>query len=329
MWTWSRPRANMVDSSLLLSWQKINHFAGAIQLTRKDLLKKHIDKYAKLKGYKWSSQFRILPETFVLPNEWPAFLDAFGRKPSGAGVAINTGSGVIDDVVTNDDGDGDGDDNDNNGDMMPPTLQSSNIGMEGKIWIMKPVSSSRGRGISLVDSLSEIRANPLSVAPSHVPLSHAVPSLVVQRYIMRPLLVEGHKFDLRLYVVVTHINPLEVYLYREGFARFSKFPFSSSTSTLSDRFIHLTNSSVQKDHPSALPFRDDQADGDSKISLASLKRRLASVGIDWQLTIWPAIQSCMTYFILSICIGPCFVLFWLLHASCCVWNRYITCASMC
>lgn len=35
----------------------------------------------------------------------------------------------------------------------------------------------------------------------------------VQEYIRNPLLVDGHKFDIGVYTVVTSINPLRVYIY--------------------------------------------------------------------------------------------------------------------
>ena len=43
--------------------------------------------------------------------------------------------------------------------------------------------------------------------------------MVVAKYIDNPLLVNGHKWDLRLYVVVTSYDPLIIYLYEEGLVR--------------------------------------------------------------------------------------------------------------
>lgn len=69
---------------------------------------------------------------------------------------------------------------------------------------------------------------------------------VVQRYIPNPLLVGGKKFDLRIYVLVTSYSPLRVYLYREGFARFSGSRFSMDARHMTNTYVHLTNVAVQK-----------------------------------------------------------------------------------
>ena len=49
--------------------------------------------------------------------------------------------------------------------------------------------------------------------------------MVIQKYILNPMLLNGYKFDLRIYALVTSIKPLEVFLYKEGFARLSTEKF--------------------------------------------------------------------------------------------------------
>ena len=44
--------------------------------------------------------------------------------------------------------------------------------------------------------------------------------IIVQRYLSKPLLLDGIKFDLRVYVVVMGFNPVKAFICDEGLARF-------------------------------------------------------------------------------------------------------------
>jgi hypothetical protein len=64
----------------------------------------------------------------------------------------------------------------------------------------------------MVDDLNDVSVDDLSI---------------ISRYITNPLLINGHKFDLRIYAVVTCFEPLRIYVYKEGLARFASETYSA------------------------------------------------------------------------------------------------------
>lgn len=44
---------------------------------------------------------------------------------------------------------------------------------------------------------------------------------IVQEYVEKPFLIEGYKFDLRIYVLITSCDPLRIFLFNDGLVRMS------------------------------------------------------------------------------------------------------------
>ncbi|GBG31827.1 Tubulin polyglutamylase TTLL5 [Hondaea fermentalgiana] len=99
------------------------------------------------------------------------------------------------------------------------------------VWICKPSDLSRGRKIFLIKDLSDL---------------HYDQQYVVQRYVPNPLTIGGYKVDLRVYILVTSMQPLRVHIFRNGLARFGTVKYDDKMQDIDNLFSHLTNSSINK-----------------------------------------------------------------------------------
>ncbi len=99
------------------------------------------------------------------------------------------------------------------------------------LFIIKPNASSCGKGISVL--------GPNDPIPKKG-------GYLISKYVSNPHLIDGLKYDLRIYVLVTSFDPLKVYLFREGLVRFATEKYSTNSASLKKRFVHLTNYSVNK-----------------------------------------------------------------------------------
>lgn len=77
---------------------------------------------------------------------------------------------------------------------------------------MKPAGQACGRGIKMVTKETRVRTKK---------------DYVVSEYIMNPHLINGFKYDLRIYVLVVSYDPLKVYIFEEGLARFATYKYTT------------------------------------------------------------------------------------------------------
>jgi len=152
------------------------------------------------------------------------------------------------------------------------------------LWIIKPGENTNcGHGIHVSSSFSEIESLISSSAPKR--------SVIVQKYLEKPLLVHKRKFDIRCYGLCTSFNGhIQGYFYHDGYLRTSSKEFSLRN--VGNRFIHLTNDAVQKKSEDYGKFESG-----NKMSYAEFQRyletNLPGKGSFWT-DLWPQIRQLVT-----------------------------------
>eukprot|EP00927_Polykrikos_kofoidii_P030286 TRINITY_DN26084_c0_g1_i1.p1 TRINITY_DN26084_c0_g1~~TRINITY_DN26084_c0_g1_i1.p1 ORF type:complete len:1050 (-),score=183.36 TRINITY_DN26084_c0_g1_i1:208-3357(-) len=108
---------------------------------------------------------------------------------------------------------------------------------KNKTFIVKPDNGCQGKGIFLVRDVDKV---PVDFTTSYI----------AQRYVHRPFLLDGFKFDIRLYVLVVGCDPLRIFLHKRALVRLASEAYVEPTmKNLSQTMVHLTNYAVNKMNP--------------------------------------------------------------------------------
>ena len=125
-------------------------------------------------------------------------------------------------------------------------------------WIIKAPNLNRGRCIKLVNSMAKLykiiklisvgecnvysdeKNNKLNEVNVNSKYQSSI--VLIQKYIERPFLYNGRKFDIRIWVLITH--KYEVYAFKEGHMKACSVNYDLNN--IENSFIHLTNYSLQK-----------------------------------------------------------------------------------
>ena len=137
------------------------------------------------------------------------------------------------------------------------------------LWLIKPKLGTLGDGIYIFHDLSNVPDD-----------------YIITKYIGNPHLINKLKYDFRLYVLVTGLSPLKLYLYKEGMVRFTTEEYTLDINKIDELYIHLTNVHVNKKNKKIYKkAHDADTEEGSKWSLQVYQNYCKKNGIDFH-KIW-------------------------------------------
>jgi len=230
---------NFETLRLLKQKQMINHVEGKEEITTKDGLLKNLLAYCELNKL---NAFDITPLTFILDLDSPTYaadLSKFFNCHSIITSTYNEATTCIEQI------------NKKLGKIFFAKNWKASSHSKPKIcntlfagqnlWVLKPTGLNRGRGITIFNTLDKLKA---ILKSQEFNIKNDIRTFVIQKYIERPSLIHERKFDIRIWVLITH--ELKIYFFKEGYLRTSSEIFSIDKSVIGDKNIHLTNNAIQK-----------------------------------------------------------------------------------
>jgi len=140
-----------------------------------------------------------------------------------------------------------------------------------KTYILKPSNSARGEGIRIARKWNTIdkiiKGNPNE-------------DYVVQRYIASPMLLDGYKFDYRIYVVVfTQDADIKYIIFNDGLTRFGTKKYKRpNKKNIYEVYMHITNYSLNKKSEQFKDIASVEEESASKRKISTTLRQLRRKG---------------------------------------------------
>ena len=132
---------------------------------------------------------------------------------------------------------------------------------KNNLWLIKPADGMIGKGIKILTNFSDLYDRG-----------------VVTKYIHNPLLLNGKKFDLRLYVLITSFLPLKIYLNKEGLVRITVNDYNLDEKNFKNIYTHLTNTQVNVKNKNFIHSKNFTDERGHLWSITALKNYLKRKG---------------------------------------------------
>ena len=116
------------------------------------------------------------------------------------------------------------------------------------MWIIKPINLNRGRCIQVLNDTDAIveyleKLQEMKKLEGENNNNFKCEHILLQKYLERPLLYQGRKFDIRIWIMLISGQESCVYIFKQGHLKATCGQYDINSSS---PFIHLTNYSVQK-----------------------------------------------------------------------------------
>ena len=126
---------------------------------------------------------------------------------------------------------------------IPSTYNSGN-----NMWIIKPINLNRGRCIQVMNDTNAIveyllKIQEMKKIEMNENDNFKCEHIILQKYLEKPLLYQGRKFDIRIWIMLIAGQENFVYIFKQGHLKATCHQYDINSSS---PFIHLTNYSVQK-----------------------------------------------------------------------------------